>query len=83
MNHFQSFHSRGIIRELIRPPNYSLAYAELFLTIGRLVLRFDMDPFDVVKERDVDVDGDCFNGITRDDSPGIQATISKDYLLEQ
>lgn len=40
-----------------------------------------MDPFDVVKERDVDVDGDCFNGITRDDSPGIQATISKDYLL--
>ncbi|KAG8169495.1 hypothetical protein KVR01_000240 [Diaporthe batatas] len=59
----------------------NLAYAELFMTIARLITRFDMEPFDVVKERDVDVDGDCFNGITRDDSPGIQVTIFKDSLL--
>lgn len=51
------------------------------MTIARLIMRFDMEPLDVVKERDVDVIGDCFNGITRDDSPGIQAKILKDYLV--
>ncbi|KUI53796.1 Trichodiene oxygenase [Cytospora mali] len=60
----------------------NLAYAEMLLTIARLVIRFDMEPLDVVKDRDVDVTGDCFNGITRDDSPGIQAKILKDRLLQ-
>lgn len=60
---------------------YSLAYAELLLTIARILTRFEMEPFDVVKERDVDVIGDCFNGITRDDSPGIQAKILRDRLM--
>lgn len=60
---------------------YSLAYAEMLLTIARILSRFEMEPLDVVKERDVDVTGDCFNGITRDDSPGIRARILRDNLL--
>jgi len=40
-----------------------------------------MEPYEVVKERDVDVIGDCFNGITRDDTPGIQVKILKDRLI--
>lgn len=51
------------------------------MAVARLISRFDMEPFDVDKERDVDVVGDCFNGITHEDSPGIQARIIKDLLV--
>jgi hypothetical protein len=61
--------------------NNSLANAELLLAIAHILRRFDMETFDVVKERDVDVIGDCFNGITQDDTPGIQVKILKDHLI--
>ncbi|KAI1371157.1 benzoate 4-monooxygenase cytochrome P450 [Hypoxylon crocopeplum] len=60
----------------------NLAYAEMLLSIARLLYRFDMELFDVVKERDIDVTGDCFNGVTHDDSPGVQVRILKDRLVD-
>ncbi|KAI1744418.1 benzoate 4-monooxygenase cytochrome P450 [Xylaria scruposa] len=59
----------------------NLANAELLLTIAHILCRFEMEPYNVVKQRDVDVIGDCFNGITCDDTPGIQVKILKDRLI--
>ncbi|PCG98198.1 hypothetical protein PENOC_064490 [Penicillium occitanis (nom. inval.)] len=60
----------------------NLANAELFLTLARLLTRFDLDLYDVIRERDIDVSGDCFNGIVRDDSPGIRLKLVRDHLAE-
>jgi hypothetical protein len=58
----------------------SLANAELFLTLARILTRFDLGLHDVIRERDIDVSGDCFNGIVRDDSPGIRLKLLRDHL---
>ena len=53
----------------------SLAYAELNLVISALVSRFDFELFDVVKDRDIDFVGDCFLGLVRSDSHGVQVLV--------
>lgn len=55
--------------------NHSLAYAEMYLTIGTLFRQFNLELFETVRERDVDVVGDYFIGMSDDNSPGIRARV--------
>ncbi|KAK4541403.1 hypothetical protein LTR36_008004 [Oleoguttula mirabilis] len=55
----------------------NLAYAELYLALAILITSFDLDLFDVVKERDIDYTADCFLGETRADSPGVRVLVKK------
>lgn len=58
----------------------SLVYAELFLTVARVMTRFDMELFDTIRSRDVDVVRDCIIGLPSPESPGIRIQIKKDRL---
>lgn len=49
-----------------------LAWAELYLTLANVVMRFDMVPFETIQERDVVIDRDCFVGVTKTESQGIR-----------
>ena len=61
------------------PDNWiSLVYAELFLTVARVMTRFDIDLFETVRSRDVDVVRDCIIGLPSAESPGIRVKIKKD-----
>ncbi|KAK8079184.1 hypothetical protein PG994_002991 [Apiospora phragmitis] len=61
--------------------NYvSLVYAELFLTVASVMTRFDIELFETIKSRDVDVVRDCIIGLPSPESPGIRVRIVKDKL---
>ncbi|KAJ4413537.1 hypothetical protein N0V82_008475 [Gnomoniopsis sp. IMI 355080] len=66
-------------------PNEDLQYKEwvipagIYLTIAKLLTRFDMDVSNTQKERDIDVHLDLVVGMPRADSPGIQVKITKDW----
>ena len=55
----------------------SLAWAELYLALARLIADFDLSLEDVVKERDLDFVGDFFVGGVRDDSPGVRVRVRR------
>ena len=58
-------------------PVYSLAYAEMYMAISTLITTFDLDFFDIVRERDIDYTSDRFIGETRADSPGVSVLLKK------
>jgi len=58
----------------------NLVYAELFLTVARVMTRFDLELFETVRARDVDVVRDCIIGLPSPESPGIRVKIKKDRL---
>ncbi|KAK7959437.1 benzoate 4-monooxygenase cytochrome P450 [Apiospora aurea] len=58
----------------------NLVYAELFLTVARVMTRFDIELFETVKSRDVDVVRDCIIGLPSPESPGIRVKIVRDRL---
>lgn len=59
---------------------YSLANAELYLTIARIVRRFDLTLYETIRERDVEVVHDGFIGMPAFDSPGIRVKVTHEYL---
>ncbi|CAG8901779.1 unnamed protein product [Penicillium egyptiacum] len=60
----------------------NLAHAELYLTIARLITRFELELYDTVWERDVEICHDCFIGVTDLSSPGIRVKITRDALRD-
>jgi hypothetical protein len=56
----------------------SLARAEMMYCLGKLVRRFECQLYDVVRERDIDVDRDCFLGEPRKDTNGVRLLVMKD-----
>lgn len=55
--------------------NDSLAWAEMYLSIGKLVRTFDMQLYDVVRERDIDVTWDYFLGEPEYDTKGVRVKV--------
>lgn len=53
----------------------NLAYAELYLALANIFRKFELELFEVVKERDIDVAHDFFSPCTRMDSIGVRAKI--------
>ena len=47
----------------------------MYLAIATIILRFDFELYDVVKERDIDYAADCFLGEVRADSPGVRVKV--------
>ncbi|KAH8701455.1 benzoate 4-monooxygenase cytochrome P450 [Phaeosphaeriaceae sp. PMI808] len=58
----------------------NLVYAELFLTVARIMTRFDMVLYDTNRSRDVDVVRDCIIGLPSPESKGIRVKVIKDRL---
>lgn len=56
----------------------SLALAEVYLGVAAVVRRFDMELFDTVKERDIDVVRDCFIGLPSPESKGLRVHILRE-----
>ncbi|KAF2773718.1 benzoate 4-monooxygenase cytochrome P450 [Teratosphaeria nubilosa] len=56
----------------------NLVYAEIYLAIARIMTRFDLELYETVRERDVDVMRDCIIGLPSAESPGIRVRIAKD-----
>ncbi|KAI1171810.1 benzoate 4-monooxygenase cytochrome P450 [Nemania sp. FL0916] len=59
----------------------NLAYAEIYLTLAHLLRRFDMEPYQTLKQRDVETTHDCFIGTPHLESPGIRVRITKDLTV--
>ncbi|KAF2733668.1 cytochrome P450 [Polyplosphaeria fusca] len=57
----------------------NLAWCQMYITLAKLVRRFDFELFDVVKERDIDHHRDCFLGEPRDDTKGVRVKVIKEY----
>lgn len=53
----------------------SLAWAEMYIAIAMIMRRFDLELYDVVRERDVNHYRDCFLGEPRDDSRGVRVVV--------
>ena len=53
----------------------NLAYAELYLVLASIFRKFELELFDVVKERDVDILHDFFNPSEALDSAGLRAKV--------
>jgi cytochrome P450 len=53
----------------------NLAWAELYLTLAHVVVRFDMVPFETVQERDVVINRDFFMGVPKVESRGIRVKV--------
>ncbi|KAK2036141.1 benzoate 4-monooxygenase cytochrome P450 [Colletotrichum somersetense] len=58
----------------------NLAHAELYLTVARILRRFDLTMYETIRERDVEVVHDGFIGMPAFDSPGIRVTVSHEYM---
>ncbi|KAH8743182.1 benzoate 4-monooxygenase cytochrome P450 [Diaporthe sp. PMI_573] len=56
----------------------NLVYAELCLTVARVMTRFDLELFETTRLRDVDVVRDCIIGLPSPESPGIRIKIKND-----
>jgi cytochrome P450 len=50
----------------------NLAWAKMYLTLAKVLQRFDFELFNVVRERDIDHHRDCFLGEPRDDTKGVR-----------
>ena len=53
----------------------SLAYAELYMTIACVFSRFELELWDVVRDRDITVAADFFLSEVRADSKGIRMKV--------
>ncbi|KAF2467747.1 cytochrome P450 [Lindgomyces ingoldianus] len=53
----------------------NLAWCQMYLTLAKLIRRFDFELYDVVRERDIDNYRDCFLGEPRDDSLGVRMKV--------
>ncbi|KAL4968152.1 cytochrome P450 [Aspergillus stella-maris] len=50
----------------------NLAYAQMYLGMGVILRRFNLELYNVVKERDVDTVRDCFVGLESPESKGVR-----------
>lgn len=57
------------------PLCYSLAYAELYLTLAKIIPRFDMDLFETTVE-DVEPERDFFVAVPKLDSKGVRIKVA-------
>lgn len=53
----------------------NLAYAELYLALANIFRKFELELYDVVRERDVDVSHDFFNPSPKLESVGVRARV--------
>lgn len=53
----------------------NIAYSEMYLGIAALVSRFDMEPYDFDRKRDLDIVRDCFIGLPRKESKGVRVKV--------
>lgn len=58
----------------------NLVYAELYLGVATIFSRFDMELYETIRSRDVDVVRDCIIGLPSSESKGIRVRITKDRL---
>jgi cytochrome P450 len=54
----------------------NLAMAELYVVLGSMFRRFDLDLYQTTRERDINVARDCFIGEPSRDSVGVRVSIS-------
>lgn len=54
----------------------NLALAELYLILGTVFRRFDLELFETTKERDIDIARDCFIGEPSKQSKGVRSRVS-------
>lgn len=47
----------------------------MYILLAKLLRRFDLELYDVVRERDVDHYRDCFLGEPRDDTKGVRVKV--------
>lgn len=53
----------------------SLAWAEMYIGLAKLLRRFDLELYDVLRERDIAHHRDCFLGEPRDDTKGVRVKV--------
>ena len=51
---------------------FSFALAELYITLACLFHRYDLELYDTIRERDIDVARDCFIGEPSPSSVGVR-----------
>ena len=56
----------------------NLAYAEVYLALAYVLRSFEMEPYETIKERDVETTNDCFIGMTDLKSVGIRVKVVKE-----
>jgi cytochrome P450 len=56
----------------------NLAYAEVYMTLAYVLRSFEMEPYETIKERDVETKNDCFIGMTDLKSLGIRVKVLKE-----
>lgn len=47
----------------------------MYVALAKVLRRFDLELYDVIRERDIDHYRDCFLGEPRDDSRGVRVKI--------
>ena len=55
---------------------YSLAYAEMYISLAMLFRRFDLQLYEMYRARDIDLVRDCFVGETQKESPGVRVRLA-------
>lgn len=68
MRHHANWHLR---------PCYSLAYAEMYISLAMLFRRFDLQLYETYRARDIDLVRDCFVGETKKESPGVRVRLAE------
>ena len=53
----------------------SFALSELYIIIACLFRRYELELYDTIRERDIDVVRDCFLGEASLDSPGVHVKV--------
>ncbi|KAK6207679.1 cytochrome P450 [Colletotrichum tabaci] len=53
----------------------NLAWAQMYIALAKILRRFELELFDVVRERDIDHHRDCFLGEPRDDTKGVRVKV--------
>jgi hypothetical protein len=56
----------------------SLALTELYIVIACLFRRFDLELYDTIRERDIDIVRDCFIGEPSPQSKGVRVKVTQD-----
>ncbi len=59
----------------------NLAHAEIYLTIAAVLRHFELELYDTVRERDVDVVRDCFVGMATKESKGVRVRLLSERSL--
>ncbi|CAG8953030.1 hypothetical protein HYFRA_00003223 [Hymenoscyphus fraxineus] len=56
-------------------PGMGIAYTELYLTLAMLFRRFELELFDTIRERDIDLQRDCFLAEAMPGSQGVRVKV--------